>query len=181
MKIVGISGSLAGYKTFTLVNKVLQAAKAVDSTVEIELIDLKGYDVEFVKGTPLSFYNDDTVKVVNKILSADCLLIGTPIYQASITGALKNLLDHLPVDGLMDKTVGMIAHGETDKHFLILEYHLRSILTFLKAVVPVSNLFVRNDYFDEENEIHDINLNHRIKKLAAETITIQKLMKLKGE
>lgn len=181
MKLVGIVGALAGYKTYTVVHKVLRAAKSFDSNVETEIIDLKEYDVEFVKGTPLSYYNADTVKVVDTILAADCLVIGTPIYQASITGALKNLLDHFPVDALHNKVTGMIATGGTDKHFLVLDYHLKPILTFLKAVVPESNVYVLNDHFNDENEIHDSNINRRIKNLGEEIIKLQKLVDQKSK
>lgn len=89
MKLVGISGSIIGSKTAKAVNEVLNAAKAIDQDLEVELINLKDYEVEFVKGTPLSSYNQDTIKVVNTIQSADFLVIGTPIYQASIPGVLK--------------------------------------------------------------------------------------------
>lgn len=93
MKFVGLSGALAGHKTSHMVFKVLQFAKLQNQDIEIELIDLKDYDVEFMRGYPLAYYNDDTQLVVNKLLEADCIVIGTPIYQASISGSLKNLLD----------------------------------------------------------------------------------------
>lgn len=180
MKIVGISGSLAGYKTMTIVFKALQAAKSLDAAIETQLIDLKDHDIEFVNGAPLSYYNGDTVKVVDTILAADCLIIGTPIYQASISGVLKNLLDHLPVDGLMGKAVGMVATGGTDKHYLVMDYHLKSILTFLKANVANGNVFVNDQYFDEENDIHDWNILLRFEQLAKELIDIHHFIKQKN-
>ena len=176
MKLVGISGSLIGSKTSKVVHEVLLAAKSNDPSIQVELIDLKDYEIEFVKGTPLSYYNDDTVKVVNTIQSADFLVFGTPIYQASITGVLKNLLDHLPIDVFKSKVTGMITTGGTDKHFLVTEYHLKPILTYLKGVVPVGNVFVLNDHFNEENEIIDIDVNKRIEKLAEEMILLQRKM-----
>ena len=179
MKLVGIAGALAGYKTYTVVHKVLQAAKSFDSVLETEIIDLKDYDVEFVRGTPLSYYNADTVKVVDTILAADCLVIGTPIYQASFSGALKNLLDHFPVDALHNKVTGLIATGGTDKHYLVLDYHLKPILSFLKGVVPEGNVYVLNDHFDEENEINDPSINRRIQKLGEEIIKLQRLINQK--
>ncbi|HWL24085.1 MAG TPA: NAD(P)H-dependent oxidoreductase [Ureibacillus sp.] len=179
MKLVGIAGALAGYKTYTVVHKVLQAAKSFDSELQTELIDLKDYDVEFVRGTPLSYYNADTVKVVDTILAADCLVIGTPIYQASFSGALKNLLDHFPVDALHNKVTGLIATGGTDKHYLVLDYHLKPILSFLKGVVPEGNVYVLNDHFDEENEINDPSINRRIQKLGEEIIKLQRLINQK--
>lgn len=179
MKLVGISGALTGAKTSKAVFEVLMAAKTFDSTIQTELIDLKDYEVEFVRGTPLSYYNDDTNKVVGKILSADFLVIGTPIYQASITGALKNLLDHLPTDALKNKVTGMVATGGTDKHYLVLDYQLKPILSFLKAVVPARNVYVQNDYFEEEtNEIHDEKINRHIKALAEEMISLQRMIGL---
>lgn len=176
MKLVGISGSLIGSKTSKVVHEVLMAAKSLDSTIEVELIDLKDYKVEFVKGTPLSYYNDDTIKVVNTIQSADFLLFGTPIYQASITGALKNLLDHLPIDAFHSKVTGIVSTGGTDKHFLVTEYHLKPILNYLKGVVPVGNVFVQNDDFNEVNEIKNSDIVYRLKKLAEEMIFLQKAL-----
>jgi FMN reductase len=174
MKLVGISGSLVGSKTAKAVFDVLQAAKACDQEIETELLDLKDYDVEFVRGTPLSYYNSDTLKVVNKILSADFLIFGTPIYQASISGALKNLLDHMPTDAFKLKVTGIITTGGSEKHFLVSEYHLKPILSFLKGVVPVNSVFVHNDNFDDDNEIIDNVVSKRIQKLAEEMIFLQK-------
>ncbi|WP_175638618.1 NADPH-dependent FMN reductase [Metabacillus schmidteae] len=176
MKLVGVSGSLIGSKTPKAVYEVLMAAKSADPTIEIELVDLKEYEVEFVNGTPLSYYNDDTIKVVNTIQNADFLIFGTPIYQASITGALKNLFDHLPIDAFKSKVTGMITTGGTDKHFLVTEYHLKPILSYLKGVVPVGNVFVQNDDFNEENEIKNAEVIGRINKLAEEMILLQKAL-----
>ncbi|CAI9386904.1 MULTISPECIES: NADPH-dependent FMN reductase [Bacillaceae] len=174
MKLVGISGSLVGAKTSKAVNEVLVAAKSLDPAVQVELIDLREYEIEFVNGAPLSYYNDDTIKVVNTILAADALVIGTPVYQASITGVLKNLFDHLPVDAFKSKVTGMVITGGTDKHFLVMEYQLKPILTYFKSLVTVQNVFVHNDYFDDENEITDDDVKKRMIKLAEEIIYLKR-------
>jgi len=173
LKLVGISGSLVGWKTTQAVHDVLFAAKGMNSSIQTELVDLRDYEVEFVRGTPLTYYNEDTIHVVKTILSADALVIGTPIYQASITGVLKNLLDHLPTDALKSKVIGIITTGGTDKHFLVAEYQLKPILSFLKGTVSVSNVFVHNDSFNEENEIVDVDIARRINKLAEEILFLQ--------
>ncbi|NWO14232.1 MAG: NADH-dependent FMN reductase, partial [Virgibacillus sp.] len=56
MKLVGIAGSLVGEKTSQVVHDVLRVAKRIDKQIEIALIDLKEYDVEFVNGSPLAYY-----------------------------------------------------------------------------------------------------------------------------
>ena len=175
MKLVGVSGALAGDKTSIVVNDVLRAAKRYDPTVKIELIDLRDYEIEFVRGAPLADYNEDTWNVVQKMLSADLLVFGTPIYQASISGALKNLLDHLPEYAFKHKVTGMVATGWSNKHFLVLEYHLRSILSYFKGLVPSGNVFIHNDSFElETDDINDDRVSERIQKLAEEMVYLQR-------
>ncbi|WP_170006387.1 NADPH-dependent FMN reductase [Bacillus fonticola] len=176
MKLVGISGALIGSKTSKAVHEVLVAARALDANIQTELVDLQDYEVEFVRGTPLSYYNDDTWTVVNKVLSADLLVVGTPIYQASISGVLKNLFDHLPIDAFKNKVTGIVTTGGTDKHYLVSEYQLKPILSYLKGIVPPTSVFVHSDSFNEQNEIEDQDISTRIKKLAQEMVLLQQLM-----
>ncbi|GGA71732.1 NADPH-dependent FMN reductase [Ornithinibacillus halotolerans] len=182
MKLVGISGTLAGNKTSQAVHDVLNAVKNIDSTIDIELIDLKDYDIEFCRGEPLTYYNDETWSVVKKILNADFLVFGTPIYQASISGALKNLLDFFPEYAFKNKTTGIIATGASEKHFLVPEYQLRPILSYLKASIPSSYVFVHNNSFDiETDEIIDTKIAKRIQSLAEEMVFMQKSINTRNE
>src|SRR5690625_469910 len=175
MKLVGVSGALAGPKTAIAVDTVLAAARRFDSTVKTELIDLRDYDIEFAAGLPLSAYNEDTWNVVQKILSADFLVFGTPIYQASLSGALKNLLDHLPEYAFRNKVTGMVATGWTNRHFLVLEYHLGSILSYFKGLIPTGYGFIYHEAYDiESDELIDDRIYERIGQLAEEMIYLQR-------
>lgn len=174
MKLIGISGALAGEKTSLAVNDVLVAAKLLDSTIKTELIDLRDYEVEFSVGAPLADYNEDTWNVVKKILAADFIVFGTPIYQASISGVLKNLLDFFPENAFKHKVTGIIATGGSEKHFLVPENHLKPILSYLKGLVPSTTVFVHNDFFDiETDEIIDRRIAKRIENLAEEMVFLQ--------
>lgn len=182
MKLVGVSGALAGDKTSFAVGDVLSSAKRFDRTVKTELIDLRDYDIEFVNGSPLADYNEDTWNAVQKILTADFLVFGTPIYQASISGALKNLLDHLPEYAFKNKVTGMVATGWSNKHFLVMEYHLRSILSYFKGLVPSGNVFIHNDAFEiDTDDIIDQQVNQRIQKLAEEMVYLQRGIMNRGK
>jgi NAD(P)H-dependent FMN reductase len=175
MKLVGVSGALAGDKTSIAVNQVLVAAKRYNRDLQTELVDMRDYEIEFATGQPLVAYNEDTWNVVQKITSADFLVFGTPIYQASISGALKNLFDLLPEYAFKGKVTGMIATGWTSKHFLVMEYHLRSILSYFKGLVPTENVFVDNKAFDiESSELTDSRTIERIHKLAQEMVDLQR-------
>lgn len=174
LKLVGVSGTLAGNKTSQTVFDVLEAAELLDTSLKTELIDLRDYDLSFADGSPLAYFDDDTWPVANKILSADCLVFGTPIYQASISGVLKNLLDHLPEYAFKNKVTGIVATGLSEKHFLVTEYQLKPVLSYFKGLVPTENVFVQNDCFDlESGEISDNLVTKRLRSLAEEILFLQ--------
>ena len=177
MKLVGISGALIGAKTAIAVNGVLQAAKAANPEIEIELIDLRDYNVEFVIGKPLSEYNKDTQKVVNTIINADFYVFGTPVYQGSISGPLKNLFDHLPTTALQSKVTGMIVTAGSPMHYLVGDTQLKPILSFFKALVATKNVFVHNSCFNKENVIVEEDAVERINALAQELVEMQTKLK----
>ncbi|ARK30469.1 NADPH-dependent FMN reductase [Halalkalibacter krulwichiae] len=177
MKLLGVSGSLIGEKTAIAVNEVLKRAKELEPKLEIELIDMKELNVEFVTGKPFDQYNQDTQMVITKIKEADLFVIGTPIYQASITGALKNLFDHLPTNVFESKVVGTVTTAGSDKHFLVADNQLKPILSFFKAITP-TNVFVHSSCFDQNNVITNEEVNDRIDTLAKELVTLHTKLKL---
>ena len=83
--------------------------------------------------------------------AAEGVVFASPVYRGSFTGALKNLLDHLPIESLAGKPVGIIAMGATQHHFLGVDWHLRDVLAWFGAmVVPTSAYLVSADFVDGE-------------------------------
>lgn len=65
--------------------------------------------------------------------AAEGLLIATPVYKASFSGALKTLLDLLPERALAHKVVLPMASGGSMAHMLAVDYALKPVLSALKA------------------------------------------------
>lgn len=103
MKIVGLSGSNVGTKTRTAMDYTLKAAKDKYPDMEVTLIDLAEYEVQFSDGRDYWEYEGDTGYVAQTVMEADAIIIGTPIFQASIPAALKNIFDLLPVNAFRDR------------------------------------------------------------------------------
>ncbi|MFK0124963.1 NADPH-dependent FMN reductase [Streptomyces nigra] len=59
---------------------------------------------------------------------AEGVVIGTPVYKAAYSGALKALLDLLPQYALAGKTVLPLATGGSTAHVLAIDYALRPVL-----------------------------------------------------
>ncbi len=179
VKIVGVSGAIIGEKTAKAVEELLHTIQNKHASAETELIDMRDYDVEFVSGKPLASYNEDTQTVISKIIEADMIIFGTPVYQASITGVLKNLFDHLPTTALKGKVVGMVTTAGSVKHLLVTEYQLKPILAFFKTTIAANNVFIHSSCFDPDNKITDEDVLQRMQALADEMIFLQ--TRLHGE
>jgi FMN reductase len=169
MRIVGIAGSIVGSKTRTAVKQVLESIKDKKAEIEVELIDLADYQVQFSDGRDFRDYHDDTKNVIEKIMSADAYIIGTPTFQASIPGTLKNIFDLLPIDVFKDKVIGIVATAGSAKHYLMVEHHLKPILNYMKAIVVPKYSFVEEkDYLN--GEIVDDEIIVRLNRLADDTV-----------
>ncbi|MEN3284445.1 MAG: reductase [Solirubrobacteraceae bacterium] len=119
--------------------------------VRVELLDLADVRIAAADGRPPEDLGDDTLHVLTAIERADAVVLATPVYRGSLTGVLKNLLDHVPVTALQGKPVGIVAMGATDHHFLGAERHLRDILAFFGALVaPVAVYLTSKDFVDGE-------------------------------
>jgi FMN reductase len=74
--------------------------------------------------------------------AARAVVIGTPVYKASLTGLLKSFLDLLPPDALKGKVALPLATGAAPAHALCLEHELAPLLFALGA-----DAVVRGRYF----------------------------------
>jgi FAD reductase [NAD(P)H] len=177
MKLLGISGTIIGTKTEIAVQKVLDAAKKMNPDLNIEMLNLKDFDIDFCDGRDPSSYGEDTKKVIKKVNEADYYIIGTPVFQGSITGALKNLFDLLPPDSLKHKVVGFIATGGTFQHYLVIENQLRPIAGYFRSFVAPSYVYLNDSHFNDEKRIVDNEVLKRLENLAEELTFMQTRLK----
>lgn len=113
--------------------------RAAGRGTHADLLDLGAHSIGFADGTPAEDLDDGTALAIEAVDSAPALIVATPVYRGSMTGALKNLLDLTPVPALRGKVVGIVAMGASDHHYLGAERHLRDVLAFFGAIaMPVA-------------------------------------------
>ena len=162
---------LAIHGTVTRPGRLHQALEAALKGIEghpgvsTSLLDLGQYRVSFADGRPLTGYSDDTQAVVEQVTAADMYLIGTPIYRASFTAALTNILDLTPVDGLMGKPCGLVGMGATDHHYLALDAQLRPVLAWFGARVLPVPVYLQSRHF-QDGQLSDPQAVEDLQSLA---------------
>lgn len=170
--LLGISGSLtAGGSTRTVVDAALAAAQAHVPDITTDVIDLREVTISFCDGRPPQDYPDDTPQVLERIGAADAYVIGTPIYRGSYTGALKNLLDHIPVEAFMGKVAGLIGNAYTDHHYLSIDQELKPVLAWFNMHLVPGSVYVRADQM-KGGEITDEIVRDHLRQLGEAVISL---------
>ena len=104
MKVIAVNGSpRKNWNTHILLEKFLEGSK--ETGAETELINL--YNIQFkgctscftckLKGNTVSkcVMKDNLEPILQKICECDVLVLGSPIYFASITGAMRSFMERL--------------------------------------------------------------------------------------
>ncbi|AGI23519.1 NAD(P)H-dependent FMN reductase [Pseudomonas sp. ATCC 13867] len=91
------------------------------------------------------FDSPRVVELIEQVSRADGLVIATPVYKASIAGALKVLLDLLPERALAHKVVLPLATGGSTAHMLAVDYALKPVLAALKAQETLHGVFAEDN------------------------------------
>jgi NAD(P)H-dependent FMN reductase len=164
-QVVAICGSLRdSSRTRVALREALAAAKDIGATTE--LINLEDYELPSLNAVDGDVPDARTLR--RSVEQADSVLLGTPNYHGSYSGALKNALDYCGRDEFEGKTVGLleVAAGDFPGSALI---HLRTVSRTLRAwtlptevAVPDSSAVVDN------NRITDSEIADRTHRLGRE-------------
>jgi FMN reductase len=142
----------------------------------VRLLDLAEHRLGFADGRPPEQMGDDTATAVSAITEAKSVIFASPVYRASFTGALKNLLDHVPVEALQGKPCGIVAMGATQHHYLGVDRHLRDVLSWFGALVAPTSVYLTSADFQSGEPSEEA-----VDELAALCGTLLRLYDLVGE
>jgi FMN reductase len=94
--------------------------------------------------------NDPAVaEAVAAAASADVLIVATPVYRATYTGAMKAFFDRFEPDALKDTAVVLCATAIIPEHFLSLDTGGRALIASLGGwTVPTVVYATRDDFAD---------------------------------
>ncbi|WP_226367731.1 NADPH-dependent FMN reductase [Pseudonocardia sp. ICBG162] len=165
MDLLAISGSPSDPSKTALLLELAVARAAAHDGVSAELLALRDHDVVFSDGRDPADYTGDTRAVIDRVVAADALVVGTPMYRGSYTGRLKNLFDVLPNDALAGKPVGLVATGGTDHHFLAVEHELKPLVGFFRAWAVPGAVYANNTHFTG-GDLTDDGVRERLHDLA---------------
>ena len=110
-------------------------------------VEVVSYQIRDFPAEDLLHARFDSPKVIDllqQVANADGLVIATPVYKASFSGALKTVLDLLPERALAHKVVLPMATGGSIAHMLAVDYALKPVLSALKAQEMLQGIFAED-------------------------------------
>ncbi|MDP2411923.1 MAG: FMN reductase [Pseudolabrys sp.] len=172
LNIVGFSGNVhRPSRTRTLVETVIAriAARHPATVIKSDVFDMLDVmpDLGLALGSPLPAKIET---LIERIASADALVVGTPVYKGSYTGLFKHLFDLVEPQRLAGLPVVLTATGGGDRHALVVEHQLRPLFGFFSAHTIATSIYASGlDFVD--GQVQSELLEKRI-DAAARDLTI---------
>jgi FMN reductase len=108
IRITGVCGSLsANGATKKALAIALKGAAEYD--VEIELLELRDFNLVFCGSVPQDEYPPDVIQLRQVLKNSQGIILATPEYHGSLTGALKNMLDLMSIEDFETKIIGLVG------------------------------------------------------------------------
>ncbi|MDN5347055.1 MAG: hypothetical protein PWP65_619 [Clostridia bacterium] len=122
MKVLAINGShRKGQNTARMLAVVLEEARTLGA--ETELLELSDYRIKpclacnkCLRVVECSIKDDDMRMIADKMLAADAIVLGSPVYICNVTGLMKNFMDrtrwmHMRKNLLHGKVGAAVTHA----------------------------------------------------------------------
>lgn len=113
----------------------------------IELIEVRDHAHDLTNNLLTGFPSASLREVLETVAGADALIVVSPTFSASYSGLFKMFFDVLDDQALAGKPVLLAATGGTERHSLVLEFALRPLFAYLKALpVPTAVYAASTDW-----------------------------------
>jgi FMN reductase len=171
LRVVAVSGSLTHpSRTTALVEAIVEAFGRV-IPIEPHIITLNSLGPHLAGALTRSKLPAVAEQELQRIESADLLVVATPVYRASFTGLFKHLFDFVDQYALVDTPVLLAATGGSERHALIIEHQLRPLFGFFQALALPVGVYAHDSDFTD-HKISNEQLTDRIEKAIARALPL---------
>jgi FMN reductase len=171
LKVVAVSGSLNHpSKTTALVEEIV-AALGRALPIESHLITLTDLGPSLAGALTRSQLPPLAEAELQRIETADLLVVASPVYRASFTGLFKHLFDFIDQYALVDTPVLLAASGGSERHALIIEHQFRPLFAFFQALTLPVGIYAHDSDFTDYRLTNE-TLRARIEKAVAKAVPV---------
>ena len=169
--VVGISGNLTRpSKTKAFVSHIAgEVASRVGATPAV--FDIEDFGSSLPLARRLPDLDPAARAIVEQLIRADVLVVGSPTFKGSYTGLFKHLFDLLDPSSLRGKPVILAATGGGERHSLIVEHQLRPLFGFFEALTMPTAIYASDKDFADGALVSEA-IHARARQAVAEVSSI---------
>ena len=146
---------------------------------QVEVIELRDLAHELTNHLLTGFPSGALEAALDTVAGADAVLAVTPIFSASYSGLFKTFFDVLDADALAGKPVLIAATAGTARHSLALEFAVRPLFAYLKALVVPTAVFGATEDFGSTDGA-SASLSDRVERAARELAELVSARRVSG-
>jgi len=171
MKIIIICGSR---RKDSLTRKLTDIAYeyAKGKYEDVSYLDLGKRDVEPFRGFEET-YNKHTAAAIKLMESADVFIIGSPVYDALLSSAVKNLFEHLNYKALEKSVAGFIIKSNNAGSNQQVRGHLVALVNYFNILSNPRSVFSIDEDFDGKGNLKNDKVKERIVNLVESTLSLK--------
>jgi len=136
--------------------------------IEIHVVELRDLASDLANNLVTGFPSRQLARELESVALADGLIAVTPVFSASYSGLFKTFFDVIDKDALIGVPVLAAATGGTARHSLALEYALRPLFAYLRAVVVPTAVYAASEDWGGDGDPLTDTLPTRIARAAGE-------------
>ncbi len=171
LTIICVSGGVSKpSRTTTVVEAVLSEIQR-KVAAQVGLIELAEAHRHIFAGLSRADIPPTGEAILRRIEDADVIVVGTPVYRGSYTGAFKHLFDLVDHRVLAGKSVVLTATGGSAMHGLMLEHQLRPLFGFFGSFMAPTTVYGVPEDFKDGRIVSDLLLE-RVARAAGEAVTL---------
>ncbi len=171
IRISAVCGSMsAGSATKMALSLVLKGAS--DYEVSTSLIELRDYELPFCGECDEEDYPPDVSRLRKELKESQGIILGTPEYYGSLTGALKNMLDLTGPEAFEGKIVGLVGVAGGHTGAIKSLNTMRIIGRNLHCWVLPQEVSVADSsrVFNEDESVTDPAIEHRLLDIGRQVV-----------
>ena len=145
-RIAVISAGLSVPSSTRMLADRMAAATVAELTARgipasVDAFELRDVAHDITNNMLTGFAPPNLESVINAVVSADAVIVVTPIFSTSYSGLFKSFIDVLDKDALIGKPVLIGANAGTARHSLAIDYAIRPLFAYLHANAVSTGVF----------------------------------------
>jgi FMN reductase len=145
---------------------------AAEYDAETALLELRDFNLVFYGSVPENEYPPDVLQLRQALKDSQGIILATPEYHGSLTGALKNMLDLMSIEDFETKIIGLVGVAGGNIGAINSLNTMKTICRNLHCWVLPQEVSIANSAqtFDDDGTVKDPAIEERLLNVGRQLV-----------